>query len=569
MLLGEARGLRSLATSMANVARMITGWPDRRVGGFVLSPAGGPGTPARMRFRSFLLFVGCSLAASCAPPWRQAYLRGEEAVASARYDDAAIAFTESCEVDADASDACVRASTLRRGAVETALRAAAPFCANDLVPCLDRLRTARSLAVYERSLGEKVEALLDDTSARHVQRCMQARERHTIEAAMVAARCVTAHEDNVGTQAHRRRVDEALALIAQELDPQKTEPIALRAVRAGLALCYAPTAVRTTAVSHAFAAVVKRHRARLSVGPLEGVPSSFVDVLCQTAGMRRGAMDCDAGGGPVVLVDARLDRGRVEHTTRDTEKSVQYVARVDEQPNPDFARVRERVADLQDEVRRAADRKDAATVDCRSAEVALREAGYCYDCNERSARERMCQQQDSAERAMRDVESQLGDEERRLRNTDEVLRIPRYAAFDFVETRHTWELPVRLDARCRESSGTFAVPSLSVTRTVRFFDDTHIGFSKARLAEDPLNEPTGTMFDEETLATARTELVAFVDRCVEAFADDGSRCEGAIDCTQRRALYRGEDPITAAIAALSASIDQANPGLPRSRCRGS
>jgi hypothetical protein len=81
--------------------------------------------------RGLSLIVVVALA-GCTPPWKQAYVRGENAIASARYDDAAIAFSESCELDGPASDACVRAKTLRRQAVADAVGDAEKMCRSDL-----------------------------------------------------------------------------------------------------------------------------------------------------------------------------------------------------------------------------------------------------------------------------------------------------------------------------------------------------------------------------------------------------------------------------------------------------
>ncbi len=528
-----------------------------------------PGSPAGMRRLRRIVVLSTGLfVASCAPPWKQAYVRGEQAIAAARYDDAAVAFSESCDLEPDVSDACVRARTLRRRAVESAVSAASERCGSDLGACLQSLKTARALAVHERELGAQVEALLDDASARHAERCALTDGPRTFESMMVAARCLAQHEDAVGTAAHRRRVAEGLGRLADGLDPGDDDDLPQRSVRAALAHCYAPTSTRADAVRAALGAIVARHRARLQIGTLDGLPTPVGEALCEAGAVRRGPLRCDAGGGPVVVVEAALGAGRVGHETHETPKAVRYVAHVDERPNPDYAQVRQRVADLQDQTRAAAAAKDAADIACRAAEDTLRQAGYCTSCDARTQEERECDQKDAAERALREVRDHLDDEERRLRNTDPVLRIPRYADFSFIETRHVWEQPVQLQARCNERNGPFALPPWSTTRTVRFTDDTHVGFARAKLAEDPLVEPTGAQFAEETLGLARGELQAFVDRCVEAFAQDATRCDGTLDCAQRRALYRGEDPVASLVGSFSAAVDQSRPDLPRFPCRG-
>lgn len=534
-------------------------------------------TPGPMLRRLSLIAVVVAVA-GCTPPWKQAYVRGENAIASARYDDAAIAFSESCELDGAASDACVRAKTLRRRAVADAVGDAEKVCRSDLGRCLDRLRTARGLAVHERALGEQVEAVLDDASARHVQRC-EAQPERTYQATMIAARCVALHEEAVGTTAHRRRVDEALARLADGLSPAvrdggvdgRDDDVAFAAVRHGLAQCYAPTPARAAAVVEARQKIVERHQAGLVVSGLEGLPRSFVDVVCGSEAVARAPVRCgvERGSGRVVLdVAASLGAGRVGHSTRDTDKVIRYVHHIEERPNPEYPRVRDRVATLQDQTRAAATTLDAAKIDCDGAEDELRVASYCYDCEARARKDRLCAREDAAERAHREVKNLLSDEESRLRMTDEVLRIPHHADFAFTETRHTWEQAVRVEARCAEpTTKAFAQPPLQASRTIRFEDDTHVGFARAGLAEDPLVEPTGAMFADSANGIAREELVAFVGRCLDAFAADAGRCGDPLDCFQRRALYRGEDPVVASIGSFADVVDKARPDLPRFPCR--
>lgn len=512
----------------------------------------------------------------CTPPWKQAYLRGEESIARARYDDAAIAFSESCELDGAASDACVRAKTLRKRAVEDALVDADTPCQTDLGACLKRLKVARTLAVNERALAHPVARMIDAASAAHLRRCEDDGSERTYQSAMIRARCIAAHEGDIGTAAHRRRVDDALGRLAATLDAQphdavKDAELPFIAIRAGLAACYAPTPVREAAVQDVRQRLVDRHQVTLDVGPLEGLPSGVVDVVCGSAAVRRGPTRCGRGpGGPGVstlAVGAALRTGDVRHSRRDTAKSVRYVDHVEEQPNPEHRRLKARVATLQDEHRSATATADAARSDCSAAERALSTASYCYDCEARSAKELLCGRRDAAERAKDELRRAVDDEERALRQTDEINRIEHFAEFDFIETRHIWEQAVEVAGRCSETRGAFAAPALAAARTVRFEDDAHIGFARARLPEDPLVEPTGAMFATEARQLASDELVAFVDGCLTSFAADPTRCDGALDCSLRRALYRGEDPVASGIAAFADVVDEARPDLPRFPCR--
>lgn len=97
---------------------------------------------------------------ACTPPSKQATVRSEQAFAGARYDGAAVAFSEACDLDAHVSDAGVRAKTQRRRAVASAVTQAHDRCGAGLGACLQALATARTLAVHERALGEQVEGLL-------------------------------------------------------------------------------------------------------------------------------------------------------------------------------------------------------------------------------------------------------------------------------------------------------------------------------------------------------------------------------------------------------------------------
>lgn len=162
---------------------------------------------------------------ACTPPSKQATVRSEQAFAGARYDGAAVAFSEACDLDAHVSDAGVRAKTQRRRAVASAVTQAHDRCGAGLGACLQALATARTLAVHERALGEQVEGLLDDASARHSERCLKQGEPRTFESTMVAAGRLAQHEAAVGTAAHRRRVDGGLGPLADGLDaPRTLEP---------------------------------------------------------------------------------------------------------------------------------------------------------------------------------------------------------------------------------------------------------------------------------------------------------------------------------------------------------
>ena len=506
----------------------------------------------------------------CVPPWKQAYLRGEDSIMRARYDDAALAFSESCELDGAASDACVRAKSLRKRAVEDALGVARVPCKNDLGSCLKALKVARSLAVNERRLAEPVARMLDDASTAHMRRCADEDVEGSYQSTVMHARCIAMHEREVGTTAHGRRVSETLAGLAEMLRPvsggDKVE-LPYAAVRAGLAQCYAPTPARAALVDDLRGQIVARHRVDLNVGRLDGLPSGIVDVVCGSDAVNRAPVRCGRGrSGALLSVTGALRIGNVDSTRRNTAKSIRYVDHVEQKPNPEHRRIKARLQALQDEHRAARVAADAASNDCAAAERALQVDGYCFDCEARSAKEQFCGRRDVAERARDEWRRAADDEERALRQTDEILRIEHFAEFDFIETRHVWEQPVEVTGRCTADAG-FAAPALAATRTVRFEDDSHVGFARARLPEDPLVEPTGSMFANEALQIASSELVTFVQQCLSSFANDPTRCDGSLDCHQRRALYRGEDPVAAALGAFADIVDQARPDLPRFPCR--
>ncbi len=516
--------------------------------------------------------VAAATSTGCTPPWRQAYVRGEDAIAVAKYDDAAVAFTESCEIDPQASDACVRAKTLRKRAIESALSTAKAPCERDLGRCLNALKTARRLGVHEKALGKKIAEVLDDASARHVAACV-ARGSESWATSIAQGRCLTHYEDDVGTVAHQRRVQESLAALANTLEARSDDDDAMRAVRAGFVQCIAPSAEREARLSQTRQAVVNRHGAVFVVADLDGLPSGVGRALCQSPAVTRSPVLCDAGGKqaagrlPTLQLRGALTTGRVTEYTARTNKSVRYVDHVEERANPEHARLKDRVATLDDENRRARVDVDSATSSCRAAETQLMNASYCYGCAERTQKESACDQKRIAEDALRDAKRALDDAERELRQTDAVLRIEHMAEYPYVETRHTWEQPAHVAAACLEARGAFRAPALDVDRTVSFQDDTHVGFSRAGLAEDPLREPTGAMFSSSAVEIASAELVSYAERCLQAFASDDSRCQDGIDCLQRRSLYVGEDPVVASLQAMASVVDDTFPGLPRLRCR--
>jgi hypothetical protein len=508
-----------------------------------------------------------SLASACTPPWRQAYIRGEEAIVGARYDDAAVAFTESCEIDATASDACVRAKTLRKRAIESALSAAEQPCATDLSRCLQILKTARTLGVHERSLGKRIEGVLDDASARHVAAC-EAAGHTTWGQAMALGRCLGNHENDVGTTAHHRRVAAALQRLATSLEEGSDDDTATSVLRAGFVQCIAPTAERAGVLAQARAAIVARHQASLSISSLQGMPPEIARFICTSRGVTRAPVSCGPGlEGATLELTGVLETSRVTEQTSRTAKNIRYVDHIEERANPEHARLKDRVDTLSDDTRRAQAEAERADSACSAAETQLRYDSHCYNCDARTAKDAACDQDQLAERALRDAKSALDDAERELRNTDAILRIEHTALFDYIETRHTWQQPTRVLGTCQSRDATFQAPELVAERVVAFQDDTHVGFARAGLAEDPLVEPTGAMFQAGARDIASAELVSYAERCLMSFATDSRRCAGGFDCLQRRSLYEGDDPVVASLQAMAALVDKEDPTLPRLRCR--
>jgi hypothetical protein len=517
------------------------------------------------------IVVAVSLMTACTPPWRQAYLRGEDAVARGRAADAAVAFGESCDLDDAASDACVRARTLRRQAVEDALVASKSACTRDLGPCLDALEAARPLGAQERELGARLEAVLDDASARHVTRC-EALASGTYQEAMIKARCLALRENDVGTGAHHQRVGAALARLADALDlppssssssSSSSKTPALQAIHAGLALCYAPTSARAAVANAARDAVTAHHAAAVDVTLVSGLRAEVQGSLCR-AMAKRAPVRCERRPG-ALQVRAAVTAGDVEHTTRRTQKAVRYVDHVEEKPNPEYARLRDIVDQSTASIRQAAIERDDRKADCDTAESQLRIAEYCYDCGERVHRDDVCARARDADSRHGDLERAHWSKENDLRRTDAVLRIEHTAVFDYVEVRHAWTQPFRIEGRC--SLGAFQEPALDANRTVRFEDDEHVGFGPAGLPNDPVTEPSGAAFASEVHDTGASEVGAYVDRCLTSFGADATHCDSDFDCFVRRALYRGEDPLNAAMGAFADAVDQARPDLPRVPCR--
>jgi hypothetical protein len=509
----------------------------------------------------------CALlaATACTPAWRQAYQRGESALAGGRYDDAAVAFSESCEVDAQASDACVRAKTLRKEAVETALSRALGPCAESLGTCLGMLRTARQLAVHDPTLAARVAAALDDASAAHAARCAALSEE-TYEDLMVKARCFGHHEQTLGTAAHARRVDDGLTALAAIVDPTDApqEP-AWAVVRAGLAQCYGPTPARQQTLASARERFVATHTTTLALTEVKGLPTRVKGALCNSDALARTPVRCTDSAGLQLAVSMRT--GDIRYSERQTQKSVRYVDWVEERTNPAYRPLQRRVAQLQDEHRQSQQTVDIAKADCRAAQDILRQASYCHDCEARSQEEQFCGRVRITEESQRRLKDALSDAERELRRTDPTLRIEHYAEFPYTETRHSWEQPIRVEARCHHPALGFTEPQLAADRAVRFEDDSHVGFARAGLRENPRDDPSAAAFVQQAEQTAVAELEGYLDRCLRSLAADPRFCQSSLDCLMRKALYSGQDPLQAGMGDLASAIDQNHPALPRMHCR--
>lgn len=501
--------------------------------------------------------------ASCVPPWRQAYLRAEDALKTGRYADAATAFTESCDQDSTASDACSRAKTMRRQVVEETALTARRECDDDLRACLSSIADARRLVVREPELRSQVESLLDGASAAHLTRC-RALPTKTYHDTMLRARCIALVEEEVGTEAHQARVRDALAELASGLDPADGLPAVDRLVRAGLAECYGPTPARASAIERARQAVLQRHWHDIAI-EVGGVRGDVEAALCSALAARAPVQCVDRAGASTVRLNGSFDVGRVEHGVRRVPKSVRYVDWVEQQPNPQHTELRRAVDALAGEVRAAQRAADEAKTSCDAADETVRRAQYCYDCDERALRDELCARKDSAERALRDVKSAHDDKDRQLRFTDAVLRIEHTAVYDYVELHHLWELPSLVRADC--TLARLSEPPLSAQRVVRVEDLEHTGFARAGLAQDPLVEPSGAELAERAQRVAHDELLAFTSRCLTSLSKDPGRCDGPLDCWVREALYAGKDPLASVIEGFSQTLTDKRPDLPPIACR--
>jgi hypothetical protein len=480
----------------------------------------------------------------CAPAWREAMDRADDARRRGDLVAAATDFQRACDLGAPPeSRACEAADRLAGKATKAALADARRRC-DALRPCLDALAEVRSLVVDDRQKAE-VEGLLDDAAAGHVARC-RAEPLASLDDALRQARCVGAYAADVGTRTHDRRVAQARAEVSRFLVDAARQLEAVRAYGAASAHATLARCVDGSAAAAALADDSRRRFREENAVPLRlriaGLDAAARRTLCEriertSAGVCAGDASSAALRTPsAVTLDGEVAIGRLRHTVTHEDRVAHYVDRVDRVPNGERLAL-ERQLDLDHRALRRldAEAKDARD-DCQRAEAALLAADGCQGCPPRTRRDQACERAERSTGRYNEAASALNAKEDALASMPRVVDVPHTATHVYRESLHRWELPF-----------TLAIDGPPLRDVVGTTDVERAGFSAAGILADPLEGP-----DEDRLRAAIVEraLDAAVRAANTALVDAAARLRcgdrdaaARADCELAALWYRGADPI--------------------------
>jgi hypothetical protein len=247
-----------------------------------------------------------------------------------------------------------------------------------------------------------------------------------------------------------------------------------------------------------------------------------------------------------------LKVGNLQHQQRRIERTIEYVAAVDHVANPEYSRLQQAIEADRRSLRDLEATARVARADCETAKGILTRANYCNPCAERTQEQSYCNRAEALiDTYNKAVEQQSGLVEQ-LNNTPQMLAVERRATHSYIETAHRWELPWQVDFG--------DVPGIRDTVLVEGVD--RPGFAPARIEGSTARAPDvrAMVANLEGLAGARL-LEVQNERLMRHGVDLAATCANLAggertECELQSLWYRGKDPVSTWLQALSTQVDR-------------
>lgn len=544
------------------------------------------------------LWLVCAVAGAqlaCGSPYDKALDRGIEAERAGDLHGAARAYREACAARPEKKDICRRAEIIADAAVKADVRRATPLCrAGNVTACKAALADAEALvpnhpavvALYtetgKRFLGQaeaacakndvdgcltalapardllppspRLQATIDRSGALYADRCAS-RQLTSPDDAVALVACLEALTSHTGTAAYQARVAKeatraSVAFAGVRDDGWQKQLVGASFVIDSAVSCFAPNDVsmRRTQASRAGFLAASTIPFVLETTGAQAFPDPAT--ACATVAHAIGpAVTCTpapAAQPPPITLGINLSVGRVVHNVDTTSYSVRYQSGTRTLPNPAYRPAARRLRDAEDALRQAEDEASRLEGECNAAKSSLSSASHCYDCTERSDKDRVCSEYDSAENLADRREDDVDSARRDLNNTPEYLHEAIYSDHQVIEEHHSWQMNVAIEWRLGQNAPHVLRSAPTYTDTVR------AAFEPAGVTGDGLQSPPDGYFhrDVQKRFVSAAADITLHEAKRRASARAGA-CQGRprwtgdwLECWAESTLWSGSVPST-------------------------
>jgi hypothetical protein len=440
----------------------------------------------RAIYGSWLILAGCA--------FQTQMHEAERAVGLRDWKTAAFAYQEACELRPRHEEACELAHKIGRRATEDAVDAAREAClAKNFDACLRELQPARELSPGDPGVAQ----VLDEAGQLRLAQC-DVQRAHSVDAALEAVACVQEPRQRIGTDAYAQEVAKvetnAANAFIREMVKYKGNPAA-QWVLASVAQCFEANGNRALMVNelgHEFL-----DRASIHLEPAIGMagratPPPAFEGTCEAVAADFEGTTCTKAykTNETLRVELRTALGTTRHQVTPETRSVRYVARVEQRPNPEYAAA---VAARRDSSAAFHDYEPTyveASRACVEATTAWQQTS-CSGCSEAIAKDEACAKADSARTIYDRRLAELEAAKRLVETTPPMVDVPIYADHVYTIHHHRWSADWKIETRGAAAlGGVFTVT-----------DDENRGFPPAKIDDDPLRPPATDHF-EQALAAA-------------------------------------------------------------------
>ncbi len=497
-----------------------------------------------MKLLSLLVLLLCLSA--CRPAWQDALEAGQRARDAGDDVGAAAQFLRACEQGApEDTGACAAAKTTAARAAHEAIERSEKSCrSGEIGLCFSGLAPVRAVNAQGSKERSKIEELLEVCSEVHTSSCGQLPLRN-LDDAVARYRCVALLRAEMALPAHETRVDnqthQIAAFLQQETHRHESKTaFGAAAVNAGLAQCTIGGTETKRWVDDDSALFFSAGRLPARV-QIAGSSSSAKERLCQ--GLGRGPLQCSddmEAATTGVAANGVLKIRKLKHTSKPTDKLIEYVAGIEKIANPEFESISRQIKAEARALREHEQAASAAKSECTRAGDALVKAGNCTSCAELTEQEKSCSKSKDLADVLQKAIDALDSKKAQLSRTPPELERERRATHSWIETRHTWTLPFELSI-----DGGVAVQDSVVVE-----DTENPGFAPAHIEARKIHEPSTSSLQTQVEDRANAQVMAELTRQLVARAkalapschavvEDGPR----LDCELKALWYGGSEPV--------------------------